>query len=323
MSAGGLRPLSHLGRSTLSALVGAALVLVAACAAPTEPPPGSTAAAVAAAPAAAALESSPPSEAPRGTLVVHGTGDVNLDPSYIPALRARGYEHAWTGLNGLFTDDDLTVVNLECPVSDRGTIVPKEFNFRCDPAALPAAQAAGVDVANLANNHSGDFGPDALLDSVRTAAQQRHRPGRGRGEPAGGVDAGGRRARRVADRGARVRRGRPGGRLARGPEPPGHGQRRRHRGDGGGRPRRGRGGGPGVRHRPLGRRARHPAARRRRRPGARDDRRRGGRRVRPPLRTGCSRSAPTAAGRSPGGWATSSGPRCPMPGRARRWPSSW
>jgi poly-gamma-glutamate synthesis protein (capsule biosynthesis protein) len=169
MSAGGIPPLSHPGRSTLSALVGAALVLLAACAAPTEPPPGPTAAAVAAAasaPATAALEGSPPSEAPRGTLVIHGTGDVNLDPSYIPALRSRGYEHAWTGLHGLFTDDDLTIVNMECPVSDRGTIVPKEFNFRCDPAALPAAQAAGVDVANLANNHSGDFGPDALLDSV-------------------------------------------------------------------------------------------------------------------------------------------------------------
>src|SRR6478735_3138043 len=125
MSAGGIPPLSHPGRSTLSALVGAALVLLAACAAPTEPPPGPTAAAAASAPATAALEGSPPSEAPRGTLVIHGTGDVNLDPSYIPALRSRGYEHAWTGLRGLFTDDDLTVVNMECPVSDRGAIVPK------------------------------------------------------------------------------------------------------------------------------------------------------------------------------------------------------
>jgi poly-gamma-glutamate synthesis protein (capsule biosynthesis protein) len=58
------------------------------------------------------------------------------------------------------------VINLECPVSQRGTLVPKEFNFRCDPAALPAARAAGVEVANLANNHSGDYGPVALLDSV-------------------------------------------------------------------------------------------------------------------------------------------------------------
>src|SRR6188474_635209 len=104
MSAGGIRPLSHLGRSTLSALVGAALALLAACAAPTEPPvgPAAAAATAASAPAAVALESSPPRDAPRGSLVIHGTGDVNLDPSYIPALRSRGYEHAWTGLHGLF-----------------------------------------------------------------------------------------------------------------------------------------------------------------------------------------------------------------------------
>ena len=65
-------------------------------------------------------------------------------------------------------------------MSDRGAIVPKEFNFRCDPAALPAAQAAGVEVANLANNHSGDFGPDALLDSVERLRGDGIAPGRGR-----------------------------------------------------------------------------------------------------------------------------------------------
>ena len=101
----------------------------------------------------------------RGRLVVHGTGDVNLDPGYIPALRGR-HDHAWSGLGGLFATDDLTVVNLECPVSRLGAIDPKAFNFRCDPAALPGAKAAGVDVANLANNHVRDFGPDAMLDSL-------------------------------------------------------------------------------------------------------------------------------------------------------------
>jgi poly-gamma-glutamate synthesis protein (capsule biosynthesis protein) len=102
----------------------------------------------------------------RERLVVSGAGDVNLDPSYIPALRAEGYDHAWSGLGGLFVEDDLTVVNLECPVSTVGTIEPKEFNFRCDPAALPPARDAGVEVANLANNHVRDFGVEAMLDSV-------------------------------------------------------------------------------------------------------------------------------------------------------------
>jgi poly-gamma-glutamate synthesis protein (capsule biosynthesis protein) len=42
----------------------------------------------------------------------------------------------------------------------------KEFVFLCDPAALPAARRAGVEVANLANNHGYDHGPEALLDSI-------------------------------------------------------------------------------------------------------------------------------------------------------------
>jgi poly-gamma-glutamate synthesis protein (capsule biosynthesis protein) len=45
--------------------------------------------------------------------------------------------------------------------------VPKEFNFRGSPAALrPVARLAGFDVLNLANNHTGDYGTAALLDTV-------------------------------------------------------------------------------------------------------------------------------------------------------------
>ena len=129
---------------------------------PTPAPSAPPAATASAAPTAAPTATAPA----RQRLVIHGTGDVNLDPSYIPALTANGYGHAWSGLDGFFLDDSLTVINLECAVSDLGAPVPKEFNFRCDPAAVPHAAAAGVEVANLANNHSGDFGPEATVDSV-------------------------------------------------------------------------------------------------------------------------------------------------------------
>lgn len=109
-----------------------------------------------------------PSPSPtRGTLLIHGTGDVNLDSNYVSSLESRGYGHAWSGLAGLFKRDDLSVVNLECAVSTLGTPVDKDFTFRADPAALPAMRKAGVEVANLGNNHSGDYGPEALLDSRR------------------------------------------------------------------------------------------------------------------------------------------------------------
>lgn len=104
----------------------------------------------------------------RGALVIHGAGDVSLDPSYISTYATKGFGYAWSGLGGLFRRDDLTVVNVECPVSDIGTKVPgKEFNFRCDPDALPAMKAAGVEVGNMANNHAYDYGPEALVDTRR------------------------------------------------------------------------------------------------------------------------------------------------------------
>jgi poly-gamma-glutamate capsule biosynthesis protein CapA/YwtB (metallophosphatase superfamily) len=104
---------------------------------------------------------------PKGRLVIHGTGDVNLDPSYIPALASNGYGWAWSGLGGLFRHDDLTVINHECPSTDIVAPLEKRFVFRCDPDALDDARRAGVDVANLANNHGFDQGRDGLLDSIR------------------------------------------------------------------------------------------------------------------------------------------------------------
>ncbi len=125
----------------------------------TVPPTPSTTAAITTTTAA------PPAEPSPGWLTIHGVGDVALDPAYIPNLAAFGYGYAFEGLDGLFLDDDISIVNLECSASNLGSPLPKAFTFRCDPAALPIARQAGVDVANLANNHGQDFGIEAMLDS--------------------------------------------------------------------------------------------------------------------------------------------------------------
>jgi hypothetical protein len=103
---------------------------------------------------------------PKGWLVIQGTGDVNLDPSYIPALASRGYDWAWEGLDRLFVGDDLTLVNLECSPSSLGAAEDKDFTFQCADG-LSEMAAAGVEVANLGNNHSQDFGKEALLDGIK------------------------------------------------------------------------------------------------------------------------------------------------------------
>ncbi len=105
-----------------------------------------------------------PREPPKTRLVVNGTGDVNLDPTFVRTFPQTGYEDAWTGLFGAFQEDDLTIINLECSPSYLGTPWDKPWIFRCDPEALPSMADAGVDIANLANNHGMDFGMEAMLD---------------------------------------------------------------------------------------------------------------------------------------------------------------
>ncbi len=74
------------------------------------------------------------------------------------------------------TGADLAVCNLECVLSTHGTKSPlklrngrsihNEFFFRVAPAHGQRLAAAGFDVVTLANNHSMDYGGEALLETL-------------------------------------------------------------------------------------------------------------------------------------------------------------
>ncbi|MBS1150330.1 MAG: capA3 [Myxococcaceae bacterium] len=63
---------------------------------------------------------------------------------------------------------DLFVVNLECPFTDQGEKIPKNFNFRARPELVASLQSGSVDVVSLANNHLLDYGPGGLTDTQAT-----------------------------------------------------------------------------------------------------------------------------------------------------------
>lgn len=105
-------------------------------------------------------------------LVLAAGGDVNLGdvPGRLIAERGTGYP--WASVGPLLRAADLAFVNLECAVSRRGRPETKRFTFRGTPQALAGARrSAGLDVLNLANNHAGDFGRTALLDTIAHARQ--------------------------------------------------------------------------------------------------------------------------------------------------------
>ncbi len=69
----------------------------------------------------------------------------------------------------LLQEPDLMVVNLETAVADPSIGRPpvsKPFLFRSPPASLDLLIAAGIDVVALANNHTLDFGPEALRQTL-------------------------------------------------------------------------------------------------------------------------------------------------------------
>lgn len=100
--------------------------------------------------------------------VVAWGGDVNL-------ARRQHYRTAQLGeeevlgkvpaLNGA----DLSVINLECVVATSGEQGVEKgerspYYYRARPEMLRLLAAAGIDAVTTANNHSGDYGPRALLE---------------------------------------------------------------------------------------------------------------------------------------------------------------
>jgi poly-gamma-glutamate capsule biosynthesis protein CapA/YwtB (metallophosphatase superfamily) len=95
-------------------------------------------------------------------------GDINLGDAPGAAIEAEGPAYPWQSAGQALRRADIAFGNLESAVSERGTPFPKQYNFRGSPAALAGLRRhSGIDVLNLANNHVGDFGPTALLDTVR------------------------------------------------------------------------------------------------------------------------------------------------------------
>ncbi|MBR5126888.1 MAG: CapA family protein, partial [Roseburia sp.] len=64
---------------------------------------------------------------------------------------------------------DICMVNNEFQFSNRGTpMEDKKFTFQTDPKNVQILLDMGVDIVSLANNHSIDFGTEALEDTFAT-----------------------------------------------------------------------------------------------------------------------------------------------------------
>lgn len=117
-------------------------------------------------------------------------GDIKLADSAAATIRNRGYAHLFAATVGLLRNADLTVGNLEGPITAKGRKkTNKRWSYKVPPAAATALARAGFDLMNLANNHiqdCGDIGIRESMEHLRKAgvepfgggmnAVQAHRP---------------------------------------------------------------------------------------------------------------------------------------------------
>jgi len=102
--------------------------------------------------------------------VVAWGGDVNIGRRQHYLTARLGVPSVLGGVPVL-AEADLRIVNLECVVSSRGEQgVPKgeagPHYYRARPEMLRVLADAGIDVVATANNHSGDYGAEALAEQA-------------------------------------------------------------------------------------------------------------------------------------------------------------
>lgn len=93
-------------------------------------------------------------------------GDVMLGRLVNRLLKDVPPEYVWGDALQVL-DADARVANLECVLADVGEPWPqKTFTFRSDAKNVAALRAARIDAISLANNHTLDYGPEALLQCL-------------------------------------------------------------------------------------------------------------------------------------------------------------
>ena len=114
-----------------------------------------------------------PTEPITRTLKITATGDCTFatdinasrDLGFVAYQERYGNEWFFKNVKSIFEADDLTIVNFEGTLSDRGERAIKQFAFRGDPEYAKILSGSSVEAANLANNHSMDYGEISLTDT--------------------------------------------------------------------------------------------------------------------------------------------------------------
>lgn len=102
-------------------------------------------------------------------ITVNAVGDVMLAGRWAAGIRKNGYDSPFQRVAAELKSGDITIANLESPIARGGSeYTGKKFRFRAEPELAAALKQSGINLVTLANNHSMDFGGEALVETMNT-----------------------------------------------------------------------------------------------------------------------------------------------------------
>lgn len=100
-------------------------------------------------------------------VIIQAAGDVMLGGRWEQQVARDAYAYPFERIAGELQKGDITLVNLEAPLTRRGSEYrDKKYRFRVNPLAAAALKKSGITAVTLANNHSMDFGAEGLQDTL-------------------------------------------------------------------------------------------------------------------------------------------------------------
>ena len=101
-------------------------------------------------------------------IIINAVGDIMMAGRWAAAIRKKGYDYPFRGVAAELKTGDITIANLESPIARGGVeFTGKKFRFRAEPELAGALKESGINLVTLANNHTMDFGGQALVETIK------------------------------------------------------------------------------------------------------------------------------------------------------------
>lgn len=102
-----------------------------------------------------------------------GSDDLAVGRTMPVELDMHNNDYGWflQNVQGYLADDDLTIANLEGPITQRGERKDKEYSFHAKKDYVNVLLKGSVEAVTLANNHALDYGEEGLLDTKETLTE--------------------------------------------------------------------------------------------------------------------------------------------------------